>query len=456
MSPSPESFPKDAWYEEVERGYRFYFESGRKDLHPPPMIEAVHYFRSLAPERLLLPSRNIQGVAGTSNAKNRFRVENRDVALNDQLPAVAHLKFLSSGTESPQKMLLCDMRLGEIRQYDFGDAPPTLLAKLDNPCHIEPVDLDGDGRLDYVVADLGSFHPADHDDGRVVWLHPDAAGSGWTQQILHTGVGRVADVRPADFNEDGRIDLIVAVFGWHTTGKILLLTNATSNNGEVKFTASTVDTRHGASHVPVCDLNGDGHLDFIALISQEYETIIAFINDGTGAFERQTLSEARDPSDGSSGIELVDLDADGDLDILYTIGDSFDSMYLKPAHGVLWLENSGKFPFREHRLCNLPGAYRAVPGDMDGDGDLDIVASSFVPRDKLSGQAVSDMDSLVLLEQQAGHRFVRSQLESGNPRHATIGVADLDGDGDLDIVAGNYLSSTIDLRSRLTIWWNEG
>ena len=44
------------------------------------------------------------------------------------------------------------------------------IARLSHPAHIEPVDLDKDGRGDFLVADLGSFQPADHSDGAVYWL----------------------------------------------------------------------------------------------------------------------------------------------------------------------------------------------------------------------------------------------------------------------------------------------
>ena len=69
---------------------------------------------------------------------------------------------------------------------------------------------------------------------------------------------------------------------------------------------------------------------------------------------------------------------------------------LKPYHGVIWLENTGTFPFVEHRLATLPGAQRAQAADLDGDGDLDIVASAFV-----SGEAAPRLASLVWLEQTA-------------------------------------------------------
>src|SRR5207237_8018061 len=127
------------------------------------------------------------------------------------------------------------------------------------------------------------------------------------------------------------------------------------------FAPRVLDNRHGATHVPVADLNGDGKPDFVALMSQEHETVVAFLNEGGGRFRKETIYTAPHPSFGSSGIQLVDLDGDGDLDVLYTNGDSLDAPYLlKPYHGVQWLENTGSFPFTHHRLADVYAARRPL------------------------------------------------------------------------------------------------
>ncbi len=133
------------------------------------------------------------------------------------------------------------------------------------------------------------------------------------------------------------------------------------------------------------------------LLAQQHESVIAYVNTGKGlTFTPQVVYEAPHPNWGSSGIDLVDLDKDGDMDILLTHGDTFDDFVLKPYHGVIWLENTGAFPFTAHQLATLPGAQRAQATDLDGDGDLDIVASAFV-----SGEASPRLASLVWLEQTA-------------------------------------------------------
>src|SRR5207244_1120209 len=150
----------------------------------------------------------------------------------------------------------------------------------------------------------------------------------FTPITLLDRVGRVADVQAADFRGVGKRDLVVGVFGWQTTGEVLYLENQTTDWKTPKFVPRVIDRRHGAAHVRVVDLNGDGRPDFVALISQEHETIVAYINQGGGKFEAQTLYTAPHPGYGSSGIQIVDLDGDGKIDILYTNGDSLDKPYL--------------------------------------------------------------------------------------------------------------------------------
>jgi len=327
------------------------------------------------------------------------------------------------------------------------------LARLDHPAHLAPCDLDRDGAIDLVAADLGTFAPSDKLKGRVVWLRRTGAET-FEPQPLAEGLGRVADVEPGDFDGDGMTDLVVAEFGWQTAGRILLLRQVVGDGGAIRFETREIDPRHGSIHVTPCDLDGDGRLDFVALISQEHEVVEAYLNRVAGGFERHTLFDAGEPSWGSSGLHVVDLDCDGDLDVLCTNGDTFDSFHLKPFHGVSWLENTGRFPFERHALANLPGVHRAVAGDLDGDGDLDIAACAMIPSRMARRHAALTFDSLIWLEQTGPKEFTRHTLKHGSPNHAALEMGDFNDDGMLDLAVGEFAESKG--AGAVEFWWNRG
>ena len=205
--------------------------------------------------------------------------------------------------------------------------------------------------------------------------------------------------------------------------------------------------------IPV-DLNHDGHLDFVALLAQEHETIIAYINKGTRdfIFDQKIIYTAPHPNWGSSGIQLVDMDGDGDLDVLLTHGDTFDDGIVKPYHGIQWLENTGGYPFVEHDLAHFPGAHRALAVDLDGDRDLDVVACAL-----LAGGADVDegtLAALVWLERTGRYSFVKHTIEIGFPRHATLDAGDIDRDGDIDLVVGDFAANR-PVPAWVEVWENQ-
>ncbi|MCI0642982.1 MAG: VCBS repeat-containing protein [Gemmataceae bacterium] len=453
--PPPDTFPRFVWSEEVERGYFFFGKSNEK-LTPPPFNQVVKYYEDRAPEKL--PAAAIER-ASTAPPVCFERTDYLRPA-GTMGPAISNVNLVHLSDSKRLDVLACEMRWGLVMRLKPYQEKPAwdILGKVANPARVEVVDLDGDGIQDLLVADLGGFRPSNKLCGSVVWLRGGKDGS-YTPHTLLKNVGRVADVQAADFNGDGKLDLVVAVFGWQEVGEILLLENRTTDWSNPAFQPHLIEPRTGTIHVAVTDLNGDRKPDFVALISQEHETVAAFLNQDSFRFTKETIFQATHPAYGCSGMQLVDMNSDGALDVLLTNGDVLDSPHLlKPYHSVQWLENpgKGKYPFTHHHVAALYGVHRAVAADIDGDGDLDIIAVSYLPAEHFP-QRAENLDAIILLEQTSPGKFARHTLEQKTCDHVTCAVGDVFGKGRMELVTGNFsLNEFSELANSLTIWTNLG
>ena len=357
-------------------------------------------------------------------------------------PVISNVQLLDVDGDRRPELIACDMRHGLVllgRAEDRFALRP--IARLSSPSHVWVADLDRDGTRDLLVADLGEFLPRDHDKGAVVWLR--GLGAGRFAPFAIGGLPRVADVRAADVDADGDLDLIVAAFGFRRTGQVLLLENRTTDWAQPAFAPRPLDPRPGAIGLEVADLDGDGRADFVTALAQEHEQVMAFVNTGGRSFRPEVLYAAPHPNWGSSGLALADLDADGDIDVLLANGDTFDDNLLKPYHGLAWLENvtapDGPLRFEHRWLASLPGPHGVRAVDLDGDGDLDVLASALVAGG--GGEADARLPAIVWLEQVAPRRFERRTLILGHPRHASLAAGDIDGDGDVDLMVGEMATT---------------
>ncbi len=460
--PPPDILPRGAWRDELVR-MQLIMDGVPEPVGmmgtasamiplPPEMLRIQRFYEGAAPDAL--PAHEPWPAPGASPVAFERRTLTLKGASGPSHPAVANVRLLDLDADGRLEIVASDMRAGLVVHAGPGatGAALTTIADIPHPSRIESVDLDGDGLRDLLVGDLGSFQPADHTSGAVVWLRRERAGT-YAKVVLAEGLGRVADVRAADFDGDGDLDLVAAVFGWRRSGSLVLLENQTVDWKTPRFVVAELDARHGAIHVPVTDLNGDGRPDIVALFAQEHETVVAFLNTGKGMFRAETIFEAPHPNWGSSGIELVDLDGDGDLDVLHTHGDTFDDFILKPYHGITLIENTGTFPWRSRPIAALPGAHRAVAADIDGDGDLDIVASAMVAGG--GGPAEATLPAVVWIEQTAPLTWTRHAVRIGTPAYATLDVGDYDRDGRPDIVVGAFAFGPA-MDSVVDVWRNRG
>ncbi len=451
--PPPSTFPKTAWKAEIEQAYDFFARSPKsRSIHALPIADVVRYYENNAPEQLALPE---LARADTPAPISFHRVPYPPPA-EASVPAVSNVNLVHLFDKGKLDLLACDLRAGLVLALRPYAPQPAwqVLGTVANPAHAEVVDLDGDGLKDILVANLGSAEPTDRLCGSVVWLRGTRDGR-FTPVTLLEGIGRVADVQAADFRGVGKLDLVVAVFGWRETGEVLYLENQTTDWSHPKFVTHVLDQRHGAIHVPVGDLNGDGRPDFVALISQEHEVVVAYLNEGGGRFRKETIYAAPHPAYGSTGIQLVDMNGDGKVDVLYTNGDSFDPPHiLRPYQSVQWLENTGRFPFVHHPIGTLYGVHRAIAADFRGRGRPDVVAVSYLPAELYAERRGQALDAVVYFEQQEPGRFVRHVLETGTCDHATCAVGDIFGTGSLHIVTGNLVKTPG--RPAVELWKNEG
>lgn len=451
--PEPSTFPTELWPAKVDEGFEFYHLSGRKDLAVPDRDAIVAFYSQAAPEAL-----EVKLPINDENKENNLFQTAESIKLQQPLRAVATIQAVRQNI-SPERrgLFISDMRSGWIWKSQQQKADQvtgfTPWLELLSPARVTPVEL-RPGIEGFLICDLGSFFPEDHALGRVVYAESDVNSpeSVKTTDIL-IGVGRVADARPFDADNDGDVDVIVAEFGWRKTGSVQLLRNTPNKSGDPVFVSELIDSRHGAIHVPVMDLDNDGDEDFVALVSQEFETVVAYLNRGDGTFEAKIIFEANNPSFGSSGLEPADIDNDGDIDFAYVNGDSLDTPIAKPYHGVQWLENTGRFPFTRHVVAEMPGAHCVRVADIDQDGDQDLAVSALLPAQASDGMPVGSFDSVVWFEQQADSTFRRHRVEADTCQHAACELFDWDADGDLDIITGD-LARDADADRPLTIFRN--
>ncbi|MCF3651102.1 FG-GAP repeat domain-containing protein [Synoicihabitans lomoniglobus] len=291
-------------------------------------------------------------------------------------PWIAHVLTSDLDQDGRDDLLVCESRenrISWIRPTATGGFEEITLAEsVPAPVHTTVVDLDGDGDLDIVVACMGEVFPNNDRIGSVVVLENDGTQT-FTPRVIADHIARVTDVRAADLNGDGRMDLAVAQFGYDQ-GEVTWM----ENRGDGRFDRHLLLSLSGAINVEIADMDGDRTPDIVAVVAQQWEEVYLFSNRGHGDFSRKVIFASTNEDFGSSGIRLVDMNRDGRPDVLYSNGDGFD--YAEPGsrawHGVQWLENRGDGFFRFHRIGDLPGAYSPVAIDLNGDGALDVVACS--------------------------------------------------------------------------------
>ncbi|MFO1387695.1 FG-GAP repeat domain-containing protein [Cellvibrio sp.] len=430
--PSPSLLPKNDWPSVIKIMVGFAREKMGKDFisdDDATDIAALYYGSSPA-ELPRLPYND--------DASEKLKFSAREFGEKSNIPLIVNIKSVNLNNKREQQLLVCDAENKKLSLLSGSDKKwvETKLADIEVPIFTDVVDYDGDGDLDIIVTDLGDFPPSKKLVGRVFLLKQTKAGV-FEKETLVEGIPRATQARALDVDGDGDLDLVVAAFGGNNVGEIFWLENA----GGGKQLKHSMLELSGALNVTPTDLNADGKMDFVSLVSQEHEMLVAFLAKGKGEFETRVLARAPHPMYGSTGMTLVDMDKDGDEDILFTNGDAFDTQFdPKPYHGVQWLENKGNLSFEYHEIGRSYGIANAAAYDIDGDGDRDVIAASFI-----NYWEDEKRKSLVWFENDGHQHFTQHNFVSTPPGVVSFEIKDFTGDGRPDILAATFRMDLLEL-----------
>lgn len=283
---------------------------------------------------------------------------------------------------------------------NYGDFSIVPIILGDRPSPNEGADIDGDGDIDFIVGSAnGSYVHVFKGDG--------LGGLVQTQNLV--AGERVRGICLADFENDGDPDIIATSFA---SNRVALFTN--DGAGKFGLLPDTFDTGDGEWSCATGDMNADGLMD-VTIGTRTSNELTVMLSNGDGSFtESSRVAANGDPWMLAAG----DIDRDGDVDIAaananaktLTVFMGSDSGDLASPVSYNLAEDDEGFPL----AVDL--------GDLDGDGDLDIVTSDF--RTKL----------FLIHENQGDGSFLRlpNQLFALEAASCAI-LHDRDNDGDLDI-----------------------
>ncbi|MEO1980199.1 MAG: VCBS repeat-containing protein, partial [Fuerstiella sp.] len=306
-------------------------------------------------------------------------------------------------------------------------------------------DVDGDGDLDVVIVK--------NLRGQLLWFENSGTPTDdrlWQRHVITTDLPGAYDVTLADFDRDG--DLDVAASSWLLGNQFAWFENSGSPDDGV-WKKHMIESDVGETRtMRAADFDGDGDVDLLGTGRKSHHVIWYENRPAENSVDwKKHFVDDRSlcPAHGNP----ADMDGDGDLDIVMALGFFYrpgsgqpDASLHREDNQIVWYENNGKpdaGPWKKHVIGpRFDDAFEAVAGDLDGDGDVDVVATSW-----------RNPGRVVWFENHGDPkgRWTRHMLKNNWRSANQVIIADFNGDGRPDIAAcaehGSY-----ELR-----WWrNEG
>ena len=296
------------------------------------------------------------------------------------------------------------------------------------PIYVTLGDLNGDGKLDLAVANFNSKNVS-------VLLNTTVPGAAMpsfaAKQDFVTGDAPLS-VAVADLNLDGKLDLAVADLNVSTVS-VLLNTTAPGAATPGFATKQDVDTGANPRSVSVGDLNGDGKLD-VAVANVSSDTVSVLLNTSAAGAAASSFTAKQDFGTGATPVVVTvgDLNSDGKLDLaVANINSNTVSVLLNttpPGAATPSFAAKQDFPTGD-------GPLSVTVGDFNGDGKLDLAVADLIA-------SVSVLFNTTPSGAPTSSFAAKQDFATGDgPRSVTAG--DFNGDGKLDLAVVNFNSNTV-------------
>jgi hypothetical protein len=247
------------------------------------------------------------------------------------------------------------------------DASAQLPQQLTSIGDAEFGDVDGDGDLDLVMIDWGAGNALSNAGGPLRIYLNDGTGHFTAAAAPAQLIKMSWDMTLVDVDNDWDLDIVVSSKG---SPQSYLFTN--DGHGAFTLQPNALPKFTNNYALEPMDVDGDGYIDLATINDGPGSTSHLFINqrDGTYADETATrLTGTANPGADDNAVVFLDVDNDGDADMLYASLSGPERLVLNDGSGHFTLAAGSATP------DDTPGSLGIAVGDLNGDGRLDVVQS---------------------------------------------------------------------------------